>query len=406
MLLRIAILILLLLVLPDIYIYRMYVKRWTSKLWTRLLWFAPSAMLAIAAVIIMASNDMKPEHQASVSIYMIAMLCICAPKTLFSLIDGIGHATNWAISRGAKKREGADSVFVRVMRVIAMSVAFFSLFILSYGYFVGRHQYVVHHQTFYFPDLPKAFDGYRIAHFSDMHVGTLRDGNERDARRVVTLINDQNCDAILFTGDLVNHQSGELDGFKRDLSLLKAKDGVYAVMGNHDYSMYIHYPDSSERLADVVELQRRERSYGWHLLLNEHHIIRRGTDSLVIAGVENDGAPPFPSLGDLPKTMKGLKRSCFTVLLSHDPTHWRRSVIPHTSIQLTLSGHTHAGQFKVFGWSPVAGVYSEWSGAYCEGNKILNVSDGIGEVMFPFRFGAWPEVNVITLKRGKPQQDD
>ena len=170
-------------------------------------------------------------------------------------------------------------------------------------------------------------------------------------------------------------------------------------MGNHDYSMYIRYPKEEERAADVQELQNRIRSYGWNLLLNEHRIIRRGKDSLIIAGVENDGRPPFPALGDLPKTMKGLKRSCFTVLMSHDPTHWRRNIIPQTNIQLTLSGHTHAGQFKVFGWSPVAHVYREWSGAYSEGNQILNVSDGIGAVMFPFRFGAWPEVNVITLRR-------
>ena len=170
-------------------------------------------------------------------------------------------------------------------------------------------------------------------------------------------------------------------------------------MGNHDYSMYIRYPNEEERAADVQELQNRIRSYGWNLLLNEHRIIRRGKDSLIIAGVENDGRPPFPALGDLPKTMKGLKRSCFTVLMSHDPTHWRRNIIPQTNIQLTLSGHTHAGQFKVFGWSPVAHVYREWSGAYSEGNQILNVSDGIGAVMFPFRFGAWPEVNVITLRR-------
>ena len=202
----------------------------------------------------------------------------------------------------------------------------------------------------------------------------------------------------------MNHQSIELDGFQRDLSKLSAPDGVYAVMGNHDYSMYIKYPSEKEREADVEELHRRIRSYGWTLLLNEHRVLRRGTDSLIIAGVENDGLPPWPALGDLPKTMKGLKRSCFTVLMSHDPTHWRRAILPRTSIQLTLSGHTHAGQFKVFGWSPVSYVYREWSGAYAEGNQVLNVSDGIGAVMFPFRFGAWPEVNVITLRRGTPQK--
>lgn len=405
MLLRILILICALLSLPDLYIYYMYARRWTNKRWLRLLWFAPSLLIAISAGIIIGSNDMKPEHQAWVSIFMFFFLACCAPKALFMLWDGLGHAINWMVSRGAKNREEeGDCIFVRIFRIIGMALAIFTLALLSFGYFVGRHYYVIHRQTFYFPDLPKRFEGYRIAQFSDMHIGTLRDGHEEDAKKIVELINAQHCDAILFTGDLVNHQSIELDGFQRDLSKLSAPDGVYAVMGNHDYSMYIKYPSEKEREADVEELHRRIRSYGWTLLLNEHRVLRRGTDSVIIAGVENDGLPPWPALGDLPKTMKGLKRSCFTVLMSHDPTHWRRAILPRTSIQLTLSGHTHAGQFKVFGWSPVSYVYREWSGAYAEGNQVLNVSDGIGAVMFPFRFGAWPEVNVITLRRGTPQK--
>ena len=405
MLLRILILICALLSLPDLYIYYMYARRWTNKRWLRLLWFAPSLLIAISAGIIIGSNDMKPEHQAWVSSFMFFFLACCAPKALFMLWDGLGHAINWMVSRGAKNREEeGDCIFVRIFRIIGMALAIFTLALLSFGYFVGRHYYVIHRQTFYFPDLPKRFEGYRIAQFSDMHIGTLRDGHEEDAKKIVELINAQHCDAILFTGDLVNHQSIELDGFQRDLSKLSAPDGVYAVMGNHDYSMYIKYPSEKEREADVEELHRRIRSYGWTLLLNEHRVLRRGTDSLIIAGVENDGLPPWPALGDLPKTMKGLKRSCFTVLMSHDPTHWRRAILPRTSIQLTLSGHTHAGQFKVFGWSPVSYVYREWSGAYAEGNQVLNVSDGIGAVMFPFRFGAWPEVNVITLRRGTPQK--
>ena len=383
----------------------MYARRWTKKRWIRLLWFAPSLLIAIAAGIIIGSNDMKPDHQAWVSIFMFFFLACCAPKALFMLWDGVGHAINWIVSRGAKNREEeGDCIFVRIFRIIGMALAIFAIALLSFGYFVGRHHYVIHRQTFYFPDLPKRFEGYRIAQFSDMHIGTLRDGHEEDAKKIVELINAQHCDAILFTGDLVNHQSMELDGFQRDLSKLSAPDGVYAVMGNHDYSMYIKYPTEKERDADVEELQRRIRNYGWTLLLNEHRVLRRGNDSLIIAGVENDGLPPWPALGDLPKTMKGLKRSCFTVLMSHDPTHWRRAILPRTNIQLTLSGHTHAGQFKVFGWSPVSYVYREWSGAYAEGNQVLNVSDGIGAVMFPFRFGAWPEVNVITLRRGTPQK--
>ncbi|MBR0046406.1 MAG: metallophosphoesterase [Bacteroidaceae bacterium] len=403
MLLRILILIILLLTLPDVYIHFMYTRHWTKQPWLRALWFLPSITLAIADIIIMSSNDMKPEHQPWVSIFMFAFLAICAPKALFMVFDALGHGINWIVTNGAKNQEEYDCIFVRIFRIIGMSLALFAIVLLCFGYFEGRHHYVVHRQTFYFPDLPKQFEGYRIVQFSDLHIGTLRDGNEKDARTIVNLINDQRADAILFTGDLVNHQSAELDGFRRDLNKLHAPDGVYAVMGNHDYSIYLKYADEADRTADVKELQRRIQSYGWTLLLNDHRIIRRGNDSLIIAGVENDGRPPFPALGDLPKTMKGLKRNCFTVLMSHDPTHWRRNILPQTNIQLTLSGHTHAGQLKVFGWSPVKHVYREWSGAYTEGNQILNVSDGVGAVMFPFRFGAWPEINVITLRRGTPK---
>ena len=404
MLLRIIVLIVLMLVLPDTYIYIMYISRWTQQWAMRLLWFFPSLLLASAAVVIMSSNDMKPDHQPWVGLFMLIFLLLCVPKTLFMLCDSIGHFVNWIVSHGAKEPYGIECIFTRTFRILGMTLGIVAASILCFGYFVGRHYYVVHHQTLYFPDLPQEFDGYRIAQFSDMHIGTFRDGKEKDVRKIVDLINQQKCDAIMFTGDLVNHQSAELSGFRRDLSLLKAPDGVYAVMGNHDYSMYIKYPDEKNRAADVEELQRCIRSYGWTLLLNEHRVIHRGKDSIVIAGVENDGKPPFPSYGNLKKTMKGVRNGSFTVLLSHDPTSWQRKVLQQTDIQLTLSGHTHAGQFKVFGWSPVAPIYTEWSGAYSKGNQILNVSDGIGAVMFPFRFGAWPEVNVITLHRGKQHE--
>lgn len=404
MLLRIIALIILMLALPDIYIYIMYICRWTQQWLLRLLWFLPSLMLLAAAAFIMSNNDMKPDHQWWAGIFMFVFLLVCVPKTLFMVCDGIGHFVNWIVSHGAKELDGFECFFTRTFRIVGMTLGILAASILCFGYFIGRHHYVVHQQTFYFTDLPQEFDGYRIAQFSDMHIGTFRDGNEKDVRKIIDLINKQKCDAIMFTGDLVNHQSAELDGFRRDLSLLKAPDGVFAVMGNHDYSMYIKYPNQKDRAADVKELQRRIKSYGWTLLLNEHAAIHRGKDSIIIAGIENDGRPPFPSYGNLKKTMKGVKNGTFTVLLSHDPTCWQRKILPNTDIQLTLSGHTHAGQFKVFGWSPVAPVYNEWSGAYSNGSQILNVSDGIGAVMFPFRFGAWPEVNVITLRRGIPHK--
>ncbi len=299
----------------------------------------------------------------------------------------------------------------RKMWITLAAIVAFLLVLGCIGYFYGSRHFVVHDRTLYFDNLPDSFDGYRIAQFSDFHAMSFHMGHEEDVRTVVDLVNSQHCDLIVFTGDLVTIQSGELDGFDSCLASLSAPDGVMSIMGNHDYALYQRGLTPGQRREDVRKLQRRQRDMGWQLLLNDHRIIRRGGDSIAVVGVENDGeAPRFPSYGNLPKAMSGIGDGTFTVLLSHDPTHWRRKVIPDTDIELTLSGHTHAGQFKVFGWSPVSWVYQEWSGRY--GNEktdktgrsvrqTLVVSEGVGCVPVPFRVGAWPEVNVITLRKSK-----
>lgn len=290
-------------------------------------------------------------------------------------------------------------------------IVVFLLVLGCFGYFYGSRHFIVNEQTLYFDDLPDSFDGYRIVQFSDFHAMSFHLGHEEDVETLVNIVNEQNSDLILFTGDLVTIRANELDGFERSLVSLSAPDGVMSIMGNHDYALYQRGSTSEQRREDVRSLQRKQRDMGWQLLLNDHRIIRRGDDSIAIVGVENDGeAPRFPSYGDLPKAMNGIGDGTFMVLLSHDPTHWRRKVIPDTDIQLTLSGHTHAGQFKLFGWSPVSWVYKEWSGKY-DNRKINNegqsvcqtlvVSEGVGCVPVPFRIGAWPEINVITLKKNK-----
>lgn len=292
--------------------------------------------------------------------------------------------------------------FWRLVRIALMAFLLLLLMILAYGYFIGSRQFVVNHQTYYFHDLPEEFDGYRILQFSDLHLGTFRHGHQQDVDSIVALINRLHCDAIMFAGDLVCKSSEELAPYDSLLSQLRAPDGVYSIMGNHDYGTYNEFEYEVDRLIDVEALQEHEASYGWRLLLNDHVILHRANQRIAIVGVENDGIPPFPQLANLDKAMKGVNTDDFCVLLTHDPTHWKRSIVNQTSIQLTLSGHTHAGQFKVFGWSPCSLRYPEWSGTYTEGEQILSVSDGIGNSIIPFRFGAWPEVNVITLRRITP----
>ena len=183
------------------------------------------------------------------------------------------------------------------------------------------------------------------------------------------------------------------------LSRLRATDGVCSVIGNHDYCEYGPSGSPGGAEFDFEEVKRRQRELGWEVLLNESRTIRRGTDSLVVLGVENIGRPPFPSRGDLRQAMSGVGDGAFTILLSHDPSHWRREVLPETNVRLTLSGHTHAMQFRLGGFSPCSWVFAEWEGLYREGDRMLFVSSGAGGTA-PFRLGAWPRIEVLTLRRG------
>ena len=285
-----------------------------------------------------------------------------------------------------------------ITKILLMSLGMLLVIILIYGHFVGTHKFRVHFQNIYFSDLPQAFDGYRILQLSDLHSGTFRDGDEKYLDEVITMAQQQNCDIILFTGDLINRQSSELDGLAIYYSRLQAPDGVYSVLGNHDYCTYAHFKTSRERNNDLTRLIKYQNQFGWNLLRNQNVIIRRGNDSIALLGVENWSEEPFPQYGDLRKASSGVKNDAFSILLSHDPTHWRKQIVSNTNIQLTLSGHTHGGQFKVFGWSPCSWKYDDWTGTHVEGSQVLNISEGIG-AFIPFRFGAWPEMNVITLRR-------
>ena len=295
------------------------------------------------------------------------------------------------------------------MLIIIGIIIVLLLILVGVGYFYGSRHFVVREETIEFQDLPDEFDGYRICQFSDFHAMAFHRGHEEDVQKVVDLINAQHCDLIVFTGDLVTIQANELDGFMDQLSQLSAPDGVMSIMGNHDYGMYQRRFTKAQRRNDIKNLYRRQHDMGWQLLLNEHTTIHRGEDSLVIIGVENDGTPPhFPRFADLKKAMHGIDEGAFQIMLSHDPTHWRRSIIPETDVQLTLSGHTHAGQFRLFGWSPVKMVYKEWLGLYqntksdASGRDVvqwLHISEGVGCVPIPFRIGAWPEICVLTLRK-------
>ena len=270
--------------------------------------------------------------------------------------------------------------------------------LVLYGHLVGYQQLEVHRYDYVSADVPQAFDGYRIVQFSDAHVGTMTGYRQSLLQRAIDSINALNPDVIIFTGDLQNLHPFELQEHMETLRRLHAKDGVYSILGNHDYPTYLNC-DEETKAALVEQTIKSERKMGWKLLLNEHSIIRRDSDSIVIAGMENWGKMKrMPRKGDVKKTLAGLTgEQPFIIMLQHDPSAWDEKILPECQAQLTLSGHTHGGQFEFLGWSPASLSYEEWGGWTYKNGRALYVSTGLG-ALIPFRLGMPGEIVQITLK--------
>ncbi|MBR3886449.1 MAG: metallophosphoesterase [Alistipes sp.] len=266
-----------------------------------------------------------------------------------------------------------------------------------YGTVVERNRFRTEKVEIASESVPTTFDGYRIVHISDMHLMSFA-GREGALRRAVDKINALEPDMIAFTGDLVTMGPEELDGLQDILATLRAKDGVYSILGNHDYSEYRRWDSQQAKREALEELKRREGEMGWRLLINENEAIVRGEDKLSVIGVENiSGNRSFRTYGDLQKALKDADGE-YKVLLSHDPTHWRAEVVGKSDIDLTLSGHTHAMQISLLGWSPASLMYDEYRGLYNDGKQHLYVNVGLGQTAVNARFGAAPEITLITLK--------
>ena len=273
---------------------------------------------------------------------------------------------------------------------------------ILYSIFKGKYNYKVWKYTLYFDNLPKAFDGYRITQISDIHCGSF--DNYEKIRYGEDLINSQKSDVILFTGDLVNNLANEVHNWKSLFATLQAPDGVFSIMGNHDYGDYSSWETPEAKQQNLEHLFQLQKQMGWQLLLNEHCYLERDGEKIALIGVENWGHGRFSKYGDLNKAMEGVNTEDFKILMSHDPTHWQEVVLPENKdIQLTLSGHTHGMQCGIeipgwLKWSPSQYIYKYWGGMYEEGGKYLNVNRGFGYHAFPGRLGVWPEITVIELK--------
>lgn len=286
---------------------------------------------------------------------------------------------------------------------MALGLAAIPFSSMLYGMFKGKYDFRVLRYELEFADLPEEFDGYRITQISDIHCGSF--DNFDKIKYGVDLIKAEKSDVILFTGDLVNNFAYELDEWKDLFASISAPDGVYSVLGNHDYGMYHEWPSQKEKNDNLEKIKSIQREMGWNLLLNENRILTKGNDRIHIIGVENWGTGGFPKYGDIEKAAKNLSAKDFKIMLSHDPSHWEEMLRDDDrNFQLTLSGHTHGMQFGVeipgwIKWSPVRYRYKHWAGVYKEAGRFINVNRGFGYIGYPGRVGIWPEITVIRLKK-------
>jgi len=295
----------------------------------------------------------------------------------------------------------------RFISQIALGLAAVPFASILYGMYKGKYNFKVLKYTLHFEDLPKAFDGFRLTQISDVHSGSF--DNMDKVSYAIDLINEQQSDVVLFTGDMVNNKAEEMKPYVDIFKKLNAKEGLYSVLGNHDYGDYVRWNSDDDKKQNLEDLKAIQKEIGFDLLLNENRFIERDSERIAIIGVENWGKGGFKKAGDLKKASSRVDKDDFKILLSHDPSHWDAEVVNDKDhYHLTLSGHTHGMQFGIeipgwFKWSPVKWRYKQWAGIYESLGQYINVNRGFGYLAFPGRVGIWPEITVIELKRGSKE---
>ena len=386
-------------VLVDLYIYRDIKKNAKKTFWPR--FYGISSVVCWIFVIALWAWPKKSEDSGIISLmWMIyAYLSVYMAKIVYVVCSLLGSLFRIVFRRRPKwhfaKWTGATLAL--------------ALFIVMWiGVFFTRRNIEVNEISIESPKIPAAFNGYKIAQISDLHVGTWGS----DTTFVSSLVDEVNAlhpDLIVFTGDVVNRMTSEIEPFFSVLSRLHAPDGVFSILGNHDYGDYVNWHDPADRTANNALLADRQKEMGWDLLNNERRYIVNDSDTILLIGVENVGDPPFPVYGDLGKALPASPDSVFNqndgrfkVLLTHNPAHWDMEVVKKTDIDLTLTGHTHAMQMMLkigdWKWSPAKFRYGKWGGMYETDGQKLYVNIGAGEVGFPSRLlDAYPEITLFTL---------
>lgn len=326
--------------------------------------------------------------------FQLVVISILIVEDFFRLISFISSSLNKSENIIPNRRK-----FVSQIALISGAIPFVGLI---FGMIYGKYNYRVFKYEMDFDDLPKSFDGFKITHISDIHSGSL--DNIEKVKYGIDLINQQKSDVILFTGDLVNNKSNELEKWKDIFKLMEAPLGKFSILGNHDYGDYYDWKSKDEKINDFKKFMDYQENMGFKLLMNESIYLEKNEEKIAILGSENWGRG-FKKEGDLDKMISKINKDDFKILMTHDPSHWEEKVLNHKSrFQLTLSGHTHGMQFGIeipglIKWSPVKWRYKQWAGIYKKDKKFLNVNRGFGYLAYPGRLGIYPEISVITLRR-------
>ena len=385
----------------EFYIYQA-VKTLTNNSYIKLGYgiFTLSAYALILYWLLTFNRAARDHHQ--VQLMVSAIMVFVFPKILaliFLLVGDISRILEFGVKFmfTDTKHFPERRKFISITALAAAGV--FSAFAID-GIIFGKYRHTARKVKLKIKNLPEKFKGYKIVQISDVHSGSFF--HPEKLQHAIDLINEQNPDLVLFTGDMVNNYADELKPFINLFKSINAKDGKFSVLGNHDYGGYGAWKSLEEKEQNVPQLIQYQKEAGFKMLRNENISIEKNGEKIYILGVENWGVPPFPQFGDLDKALIGVPENAVKILMSHDPTHFDEVVKHHkTNVQLTLSGHTHGMQFgldlKNFKWSPVKFKYPKWVDLYESNGKYLYVNRGFGVIAYPGRVGVKPEITVFEL---------
>lgn len=338
----------------------------------------------------------------------ILILVVCKVfGILFLAMDDIVRFFKWVYSFFKPKTPETIDAVHKISRLkffsqLAITFTLIPAVGFLYGMVRGAYKYRVHNVKIPSPNIPKEFDGFKIVQLSDIHTGSFI--NDSGLKAAFEIVMAQKADMILFTGDLVNNETSEVEGFEDLFKSLKAPHGVFSVLGNHDYGDYVQWAGPQEKRANLESLKAKQKDFGWRLLMNEHVPIEKDGAQIGLIGIENwGGNMRFPRYGKMKEAYEGADKYPFKILMSHDPSHWDMQVVlEYPEIDLTLSGHTHGMQLGIeipgFKWSPIKYLYKNWAGLYKQDKQMLYVNRGLGFLGYPGRLGIWPEITVIELQ--------